>query len=802
MPRLFCVLLLAAAVYAATPQKITVAPPNPLLFGHGSVQRLSVIAHLDDGTSADVTEQASYTSAKPAVAAVDGPGRIRAAGNGGAVIRVSYQGLEATTTALVQRGEAPLERGFAADIVPVLTKLGCNGASCHGSLNGQNGFKLSLFGYEPAADWDMIVNKHDGRRINKAQPEKSLLVAKPSFDVQHGGGKLLRKDSPEYVALVEWIRAGASRNAETERRVTGLRVWPEESLIFGKQATRRLLVTARFSDGTEGDLTHLVRFTSNDDSIASVSPTGVVTAGRGGETAIVVRGPGVVTGAKVGVVPENRPVPDLEVYNLIDRHVGAKLKALRIPPSPPASDEEFVRRAYLDVIGVIPTAAEARRFLTSTDKDKRAKLIDELVVRPEYADYWAIYWGDHLSNTRQLLYNKGPYTFSRWLYNAFRKNLPYDQFVRQLMVSSGNMYEAPATSYYPLMRKEQDLAAMTSQLFLGISIECARCHNHPLEKWSQDDFNGMAAFFSQVRYKGAGPRNNERILYLDFTREFQNPDTKKSYAPKALGGPYLAAKGDLVDRRELLVDWMTSKENPYFAKAIVNRMWRQFLGRGLVEPVDDFRVTNPATNQPLLDELGRDFADHGFNLHHLIRRIAASRTYQTSSVPVDGNQSDTMAYSRYYPKRLAAEQLLDSIGVSTGVAEKFRSLYPGTRAMQVPDPEIESYFLEVFDRPSRQLICERKNAPTLNQALHLVSGDSLQKKIGDPASTLSRAFGQGFSPDQVLENLYLGTLSRLPDAGEKQLAREAIQRAGGNARKGLEDVFWALLSSKEFLYNH
>lgn len=804
-----CVLLFVTALTAlcapGKPVRLSIAPENPLLFGQGATQRLVVTAHYPDGTSADVTAQATYDSAKPAVATVSPEGLVRAAGNGGARIRIRYAHLEAATTALVQQGDSARVSSFAGDILPILTKYGCNGASCHGSLNGQGGFKLSLFGYDPAPDWDMIVNKHNARRIDKQRAEDSLLLKKPTFQVKHGGGKLIKQGSDDYNALLGWLRAGAPRDEKTDRRMTSLRILPEDSLLYGKQATRRLLVTARFSDGSEADVTHLVRFSSNDDSIASVSQSGVVTSGRGGETAIMVRAPGVVAAAKVGVVISSREAEPLEQFNFIDKHVGDKLRRLRIPASARASDDEFLRRAYLDIIGLIPTAAEARRFLTDKSADKRAKLVDELVNRPEYADHWATYWGDHLSNTKQLLYNKGPYTFTRWLHNSFRKNLPYDQFVRQLLVSSGNMFDTAATSYYPLMRKEQDLAATTAQLFLGVSIDCARCHNHPLEKWTQDDYNGMAAFFSQVRYKSAGPRNNERILYVDFARQFQHPDTKQVHRPRALGAPPLpdptGPDAAFTDRREQLVDWMTRPDNPFFARAIANRMWRNFMGRGLVEPVDDFRVTNPSTNDALLNALAQDFIEHNYDLHHLIRRITASRAYQTSSVPVDGNKTDTMAYSRYYPKRLSAEQLADSIALATGVPDRFTSLYPGTRAMQLPEPEVESYFLEVFDRPSRQLICERKNAPTLNQALHLVSGESLQKKIGDAKSVLRKALTSGFPTDQIVENLYLGTLSRFPDAGERKLASEAVVKAG-RADRGLEDLFWALLSSKEFLYNH
>ena len=785
-------LLTFAGVLAASPIKLTVVPANPLLFGKGARQPLLVVAHHPDGSAEDVTSRASFRSEKPSVVAVDPRGILRAEANGGAAIRVTYQGLEASTTALIQRAGAPLPASFTADILPVLTKIGCNGGSCHGDLNGQNGFKLSLFGYEPEPDYAMIA----GKRLNLDDPAKSLLLQKPTFQVAHGGGQVLRLGSPEYNILLDWIRSGAKRSGNDERRMTALRVTPAVPVLYGKDAKARLLVTAHYSDGTEGDVTNLVKFQSNDDSIAAVTADGVVSALRGGETAIVVRGPGVAAAAKVGVVLERRRVPHVAPANFIDEHVFAKLQALEIPPSEPCDDAAFLRRAYLDIIGLIPTAAEARQFLGDQSPDKRAKLVDALLQRPEYADYWGLYWGDHLSNTKQLLYNKGPYTFTRWLHDAFRSNVPYDQFARRLLTSTGDMYDSPATSYFPLMKKELDLASITSQLFLGVSIECARCHNHPLERWTRDDFNGMAAFFSQVRYKnGVGPRNNERTLYVDFKRQFQHPDTKAVYLPKPLNGPTVTSD-EWTDRRELFTDWLTSPQNPYFAKALVNRMWRNFLGRGLVEPVDDFRVTNPPTNEPLLDALAQDFIAHGYDLHHLIRRITASRTYQLSSIPNDGNRDDTMAYSRYYPRRMIAEQLLDSVSQATGVPERYRSLYPGTRAAQLPEPEIESYFLEVFERPSRQLICERKSTQTLNQALHLISGDTIHNKITNADGVLPQLLQSGRPAPEIVEELYLRTLSRYPDSEERRLAATA------SGKQGLEDVFWALLNSKEFLYNH
>lgn len=799
--RIAATLLFATLAAAAShvPVKLSIEPVDPLLFGKGSRQTLLAIARYSDGTEEDVTAKTKFRSLKPAVATVANS-MITGESNGGAVIQATYSGLAASTTALVQRADVPPPPSFNADVMPVLTKIGCNGGTCHGSMHGQNGFKLSLFGYEPDEDYRMIVHRHGGRRVNLMEPEKSLILLKPTFQIPHGGGRVLRKDSPEYNALLNWINNGAKRVPENEKRIAALRITPATSLLFGKQASRQLLVTARYSDGTERDITRLAKFQSNDDSIAKVSAEGIVTAERGGETAIVVRAPGIAAGAKVDVILEQHAVPTVASNNFIDDYVFAKLRMLEIPPSGVADDATFLRRAFLDIIGLIPAADEARAFLADKSPDKRAKLVDRLLERPEYADFWALYWGDHLNNTKQLLYNKGPYVFTRWLYRAFRSNMPYNRFARELLTSSGNMYVAGATSYYPLMKKEPDLAAITSQVFLGVSIECARCHNHPLEKWTRDDFNGMAAFFSQVKYKNAGPRNNERVLYVDFKRQFQNPDTKKVYLPKPLGQPVLAASGE-VDRRELLADWITSPSNPYFAKAIVNRMWRNFMGRGLVEPVDDFRETNPPTNGPLLDALAKDFVEHGYDLHQLIRRITSSRAYQLSSKPNDANRDDKMAYSRHYSRRLTAEQLLDSISQATGVPEEYKSLYPGTRAAQLPEPEIESYFLEVFDRPSRQLICERKQPPTLNQALHLISGDTVEKKITDPHGEMEKMLSAGKPPREIIEELYLRTLSRYPDAQETANAEAAVAKSA-SVQRGFEDVFWALLNSKEFLYNH
>lgn len=802
--RLTCglILLLAAGrAGGASPDSIAVLPQNPLLFGQAAEQRLIVLAHHRDGRLEDVTARARFRSANPAVASVSASGVVRAAAFGGARIEATYADLSASTTALVQRADSPAPVTFGGDVLAVLTKMGCSGGNCHGAMNGQNGFKLSLFGYRPDEDYRMIVAEHDGRRVDLHDPANSLLLRKPTFQEAHGGGRLFAPNSAEYRTLLAWIRAGARFDATVEKRLESLAVHPAEAVLHGDQETLQLLVTARFSDGTEKDLTDWAHFESHDDTVVEVDDGGRVTSRARGQTTVLVRALGSVVAARVGVVTEQHPVPAWRSEHFVDRHVLRKLKDLHVTPSPLADDATFLRRVYLDVIGVVPTAAEARAFLADDDPAKRAKLVDRLLERPEYADFWSLYWGDHLNNTKQLLYNKGPYTFTRWLHDAFRANMPYDEFVRALMTSSGNMYDNPAASFYPLMKKPLDLAAQTSQLFLGVRIECARCHDHPLERWSQDDYNGMAAFFSQIRYKGgAGPRNNERILYVDFDREFEHPENGRVYRAKALGGPYAEA-GLWRDRRAALVDWMTAPDNPYFSRALVNRMWKQFLGRGIVEPVDDFRETNPPANPQLLDALAADFVESGYDLRHLIRRIVSSRTYQLSAVPTEANREDLLGHSRYYARRLSAEQLLDSISLATGVPEQFPSLYSGTRAAQLPEPEVPSYFLDVFDRPSRQLVADRTTSNSLNQALHLVSGDTVQEKISAADGVLARLLAEGREAREIIAELYLRTLARYPDRAETQAALEFVALAG-TRREGLEDVFWALLNSNEFLYQH
>jgi hypothetical protein len=780
---------------------VVLEPSNPLIFGANLTQTLIVTGKYADGSLRDLTRQAAFTSSDPAVAMVDPSGTVKAIKNGQAWITAKVGRFGARQAVRVQLADQKRAISFINDIAPIFARLGCSTSNCHGALNGQNGFKLSLFGYEPESDYKAVVEASDGRRINRAEPAKSLILLKPTQSVGHAGGKRFEVGSLEYHALKEWIEAGALAGGSNESKMVRLEVVPRERVLLSADAQQQLVVLAHYADGTKADVTRKVRYQSNDDSIATVSADGLVAAKRSGEAAILVRTLDQVTAARIGVVlsPVVRNYPNVPRQNFIDDFVFSKLKRLNIVPSEVCTDEEFLRRAHLDLIGVLPTADEARKFLANRDANKRAKLVDELLERPEYADFWGLYWSDRLSNSRQFLYEKGTFFFQQWLREAMAQNLPYDQFARELITATGGLYEVAPTSYYPLAKKAEEMATTTSQVFLGVGLECARCHDHPFEKWKQDDFLGLAAFFSQVRHKNR-IRQNERVLYLDTKRELTHPKHKQPVVPKFLGGdPVKVELGR--DRREVLADWITAPSNPFFARAIVNRIWKHFLGRGLVEPVDDFRVSNPPTNEALLTALTEDFIRHKYDLKHLYRTIVGSRVYQLSAQPNVTNKEDRQFYSRFYLKRLNAEELLDGICRVTEVPEKFPGFHLGTRAAQLPDPKVPSYFLDVFDRATRETVCERKQTTSVMQVMHLVSGDTINQKIRAENGLIERLIKAGKGSREIIEELYLRTLSRFPKQEEAQLAQQGIGQAP-SPREGYEDLLWALLNSKEFLFNH
>ncbi len=783
--------------------EITVEPKSVMLSAASRSQALVVSGKRADGTEVDITRQALFASDDPKVARIAKDGLVRAVRPGSTFVRARLGGLQGKVSVVV-RDDSGASRpfNFANDVAPILSRMGCNSSNCHGSLTGQNGFKLSLFGYDPDADYEAVVKASDGRRINRAQPEKSLLLQKPTFAIAHGGGRLFEPGSSEYRTLLDWITQGVPKGQSDGPRLASLAVYPRsERVLTRPRQAQRLVVIGRYSDGAEVDMTRQVRYSSGDESVAAVSPEGVITAKGNGETSIMVRSLGAVGVARVGVVlrPPIANYPRFEANNFIDELVFAKLKRMRVIPSPLCSDAEFIRRASLDVTGTLPSAERVKQFLADRVPDKRSRLVDELLTSSEYADFWALKWGDLFTNTPQFLYNGTAY-FQAWLRDAVAANMPFDRFARALITASGGTYEALPSNFYSIMKKPEDMATFTSQVFLGVSLECARCHDHPSEKWRRDDFLGVAAFFSQVKFKG-GQRNNERFLYIEPDLEFNHPQTKKPVRAKFLGGePASFRPGE--DRRARFVQWLTSPANPYFARAAVNRVWRELLGRGIVEPPDDFRITNPPSHPELLERLAADFVEHSYDLHQVLRRILNSRTYQLSARPNSTNQEDRIGFSRYSIRRLTAEQLLDAIAQVTQVPEQFPYFYPGKRAIQLPDPIVDSYFLTIFDRSSREnATCTRKQSNSLTQSLHLVSGETLNGKIHNERGALARLLREERSDREIVEQFYLAALSRPPRAEELALAEAGLKRAASR-RAGLEDVLWTLLNSKEFLYNH
>jgi hypothetical protein len=698
---------------------------------------------------------------------------------------------------------------FVKDIVPIFTKSGCANSNCHGSIRGQAGFKLSLFGYEPDLDYDAIVKAQDGRRINRTDPAKSLILMKPTFGIPHGGGERFKAGSLEYDAILDWLKDGATYDSAGSPRLRTIRVTPEEVTLVGLSSKRQLSVSGTYTDGTTEDLTRKVQYTANDESVLDVSLNGEVSAKRAGETAIMVRTLGKAVAARIAVIetPPMKGYPDVSRNNFIDELIFSKLKRVNIVPSLLSSDRDFVRRVYLDTIGLLPTLEESGRFLESKDPQKRAKLIDELMERPEFAEVWATRFGDLLRVGLYDQRSKGGRLMYSWLRKAMMEDKPYNQFATELITSSGNLYFNPASNFYYITEfsEPENIATNVSQVFLGVRIECSRCHNHPWEKWTQEDFWGFAAFFGRMGVKDTY-ENDESEITLKPAGLVISPKTKKAVDAKYLDGP-TEKEGLDEDIREKLAKWITAPENPWFARAIVNRVFKHYMGRGIVEPLDDFRVTNPPTNEALLDALAKDFVANGYRLKHTIRLILNSRAYQLSSEPNETNRADTLNYSHYYVRRLLAEELIDSMTGVTGVPEQFPGYMPGTRAMTIPQGA-PTYFLQTFGRlKAREVICERDNSPDVAQAMHLISGQTIQHQITGKDGTLARWLAdRSLNDEEITRRLFTATLVRPPKEREVAQVVASIQSGRGGSegarRQAFEDVLWSIFNSKAFLFNH
>jgi len=696
---------------------------------------------------------------------------------------------------------APRQFNFENDISPLLTRHGCNASQCHGKAEGQNGFKLSVFGYDALADWRAFTAESKGRRTSSAAPEQSLFLAKASGTMPHQGGARIPAGTADYETIRAWLAAGAPFGSTNDARVVKVELEPREKILT-PGAKLQLRVNATYSDGRKADVTRYCVFQSNNDSLAKVDEHGAVVIGSlPGQTSIMARYLGEVTSFMAIVPRPGKPVGNtgFAEFNFIDRHVNAHLKKLNLRPSEVCDDATFLRRAHLDIIGTLPTAAEVRRFLADESSDKRSQLVDALLKRPEFADFWALKWADLLRVDRQKLGQRDAYAYYRWIREQFAGNRPLDQFARALLTAEGPLDDAPAGHFYKVVSKPGEMANAVSQVFLGIRIACAECHHHPFDRWSQTDYYGMSGFFSQVSVrKGA----LGEMLLAEGNPGVKHPRTGETVQPYALGTEMPAA-APAGDRRRVLAEWFTAPENPWFARNLANRLVAHFFGRGVVEPVDDVRATNPAGNPALLDAVAKSLAESKFDLKQFIRTLTASRTYQLSATPNETNAQDEQNYSRALFKRLPAEVLLDAVSQVTGVPEKFDGVPAGVRAIQLWDSQTQHYFLKLFGRPVRATACEceRNSEASIAQVLHLMNSPALQAKLAHADGRMARLAAAQPDPERLAEELYLTFFNRLPSDAERQLARRHFA-AHPNRQQAVEDLAWSLMNTMEFVFKH
>jgi len=797
-------LIASAIAYAENASTVQVYPQKVTLNGARDEQRLIVTTSIN-GRAADQSRTAQYVSADPKIASIDTRGLIVPIANGATTISVNVNGVKQSVPVVVENASLDTPVSFNREIVPILTKFGCNAGSCHGAQHGRGGFKLSLFGFDSVFDHGQIVQSSEGRRVVLGDAERSILLRKPVLAMEHGGGEKFNTSSREYRLLKQWLEDGAPEPNSKDATVVSMEVYPP-TRVMAPSETQQLAVTAIWSDGRREDVTGTAQFDSLNDSVAAISPVGLVTAKSTGETHIMIRFGGQASVAQVSLpFKKLESFPDLPRNNFIDDALVLKWKELGLLPSPTCSDEEFFRRLHLDVIGTMPKPDDIRAFLADKAADKRAKAIDKVLDRAEFVDFWALKWGDLLRISRAALQEKGMWSFHNWVRAQIRDNVPVDTFVRDIITAEGSTFTDGPVNFYQVGKNPDDWAETISQVFLGIRMQCAKCHHHPFEKWSQDDYYGMSAFFSRLGTKNSpefGLFGRETVIYIKNAGEVNHPRKKTVVKPHPLDGKEM---DDEFDRRKKLAEWLTTKDNAYFAKNIVNRFWGYMMGRGLVEPLDDIRATNPASNPDLLAALAKDFADHQFDLKHLLRTILNSRAWQASSSVLEGNALDTanIHFTRYTTKRLTAEQLADAVDFATGTQEKYVGLPLGTKAIQLPDSAVRSYLLDVFGRPSRKVVCEceRTTQPNIAQALHLLNGEFLNTKISDTTGRVEKLIAAKADQNKAIEEIYLATLARLPKPEEVSKAKTWIASAA-DAKEGLQDLMWTLLNSREFLFNH
>jgi hypothetical protein len=795
-------LLLAAGPAAA--QTLAVYPPSVHLDTRRDHQGLVVQWTQPDGLTRDVTATAEFTLADPKLVRRDGAA-LHPLADGTTTLTVAFAGQKVAVPVTVVKATADRPVSFKRDVMPVFLRAGCNSGGCHGAARGKDGFRLSLFGFDPDGDHYRLTRELNGRRLDPSLPEQSLLLEKACGLVPHTGGAKLKPGDPYHQTLVRWLEADCPNDPPDVPTPTALEVFPPGAVLDGKGETQRVVVRARYSDGTDRDVTALTLFLTNNETSAKIAPDGdgVVTAGDRGEAFVMARFHTFTVGVPMVTLPKGAQFawkPTAE-HNYIDQLVHAKLKQLRVEPSGPCDDATFVRRVYLDICGVLPTPEETAKFLVSALPDKRAQLVDELLSRKEFAELWVLKWAELLQirTEANVISDKAMHLYYTWLSDKVQRNVPTDVWVRELLSANGGTFSNAATNYYQQERDVLKVTENVAQVFMGMRIQCAQCHNHPFDRWTMDDYYGFAAFFSQVGRKPSDdPR--ELVVFNNQTGEVNHPVRGKPLPPKFLGGaaPDVAGK----DRRRVLADWLASPDNPYFAKNLANVVWAHFFGQGIVQEVDDVRVSNPASNQPLLDELGKRFTAYKYDFKKLVRDICTSATYQRSTQATPSNAGDTRNFARGPIRRIRAETMLDVVTQVTDTKNKFPGLPLGARAVQIADGKVSNYFLTTFGRATRETACscEVRLEPTLSQSLHLMNGNTVGPKI-QQGNLIGQWLRERRTPAWVIEQLYLRALCRPPTPDEFKALTAAVE-ASKNRQQALEDVFWAVLNSREFMFNH
>jgi len=808
-----CSLASSFAAPAAT-AKLTILPAAVELQGPEARQQL--IAEAAAGKfQEDWTRKAVWSSSNPTVATVDAAGLVKPAGDGEAVITAKAAGVAATVKVRVSGAKAPFTWSFRNHVIPVFTKMGCNQGACHGALAGKNGFKLTLRGYDPELDYDALTRQSLGRRVSLADPQASLILRKPAFEIPHGGGKRFAPNSLEYRVIGEWIAAGAPAPQPADPEVASLEVFPAEALL-AKGSEQQLVVRAKYTDGRVDDVTQWVKYSSNNEGVASVDESGLVKVNGSGEAAVTLWYSSRVLYARV-ISPFDQAVSEasyaaFKPANFIDELTLKKWKQLNLAPSGRAGDEAFLRRAFLDAAGILPSTEDVETFLADKSPDKRAKLIDRLLDREEFVDYWAYKWSELLLISSRKLRSNAMWAFYNWVRESVQQNKPWNQFAKEIFTGTGSTRQNGALNYFVLHKDPIDLSENVTQAFLGQRLTCARCHNHPMEKWTQKQYYQFANLFSRVGIKN-GNEPGDVVVFAKVSGDINHPRLLRPLEPAPLDGRPMSLEST-DDRRQHFAAWLTDPSNTYFSRAIVNRVWANFFGRGLVDPLDDVRATNPASNEELFTAVVDDFVKNRYDIKRLIRTILLSSTYQRSSEANATNQNDNIYYSKYIVKRLPAEVLLDAMSQVTGSPTAFPGYPAGTRALQLPDSQVKSDFLTSFGRPQR-IICdasERSSDPSIAQALHVINGDTLNKKLSAPDGTVALFVKLGMSDNRIIEHLFLAAYGRYPREAEKaEITAKLMESRAGNAspeakrdarRQAIEDMAWALLSSKEFLFNH